>query len=340
MWGRWGRGARGWFLELRLLAVLLWSYTAVAIGTALAILEEGTFDLTWFLVAMLLGVLIQGWVTHAINEIYDWRSGTDRYGTVRGLSGGSKVLRDGLLDERGLWIIFAASTIAVLILAVLVFAYRAWWLVLLIAPSYILGVVYTVPPIATSYRPFLGEWVGGFPGVVLAGLGAYAIQTLTLSWTAVLVVVPHAFVCLAKLVVHHYLDAEADANARPVKRTTVVALGIRAARGYAIALVLSGAALYALLGWIVHPAFFIGALLTAVAALFHMRIRPTDLKSVTRNELRIVQLGLAAGLGTAVVMAPSLWPLLLVAGIGYLSHVIVAAPPRDLARAWFSKSSE
>src|SRR5438309_7619408 len=90
--GRWWRKALGWFLEFRTIPVLLWSYTSVALGTALAFVDLGRIDAVWFLVAMALAGLVQGWETHAINDIFDWRSGTDRHGSPRALSGGSKVL--------------------------------------------------------------------------------------------------------------------------------------------------------------------------------------------------------------------------------------------------------
>jgi len=55
---------------------------------------------------------------------------------------------------------------------------------------------------------------------------------------------------------------------------------------------------------------------------------------VTRNELRIIQLGIAAGAGTAVGLAPGMWPVLPAAVLGYLAHLAVVAPPAELARAW------
>src|SRR3990170_1619252 len=216
--GGWRRRALGWFLEFRLIPVLLWSYTAVALGTALAYADGGGIDLGWLAVSMALAGLVQGWVTHAVNEVYDWRSGTDRDGSPRALSGGSKVLGLGLLTERDLWTIWAVSTAIVAGLSVLVGLMRAWWLVLLIATGYGLGIAYTLPPLATAYRPFAGEWLGGFPGVLLAGLGAYGIQALRVSWTAVAALTAHALVCTAMLVMHHYVDAPADATARPEKR--------------------------------------------------------------------------------------------------------------------------
>jgi 1,4-dihydroxy-2-naphthoate octaprenyltransferase len=273
-------------------------------------------------------------VTHATNEIYDWRSGTDRVNGGRALSGGSRVRNLDLLDERDLWWIFAVSTVAVAALTAWVILARAPWLALLILGGYALGLAYTIPPIATSYRPLAGEWLGGFPGVLLSGLGAYGIQTLSLSVVVVLALSAHALVCTAMLMVHHYLDAPMDAAARPPKRTTVVAFGFARSKLYAGGMASIAAGMYGILGVIVHPAFLLGAALTAPAVWIHLRIDPTDLKSVTRGELRIIQLGIAAGLSTAVGLAPPLWPLLPIAAVGYLVHLAVVSPPAELGRAW------
>lgn len=330
----WASKALGWFFEFRLIPVLLWSFTSVVLGTALAYEETGKFDPGLLAVALALAGLVQGWVTHAVNEIYDWRSGTDRDPRPRALSGGSKVRNLGLLTERDLWTIFAVSSVAIVLLAAYVALFRAPWLLLLIGVGYGLGVAYTVPPVATAYRPFLGEWLGGFPGVLLAGLGAYGIQTLTLSWTAALALSAHALVCTAMLVMHHYQDAPSDATAVPPKRTTVVVLGPTRSRQYAASLAVAGAVLYGVLGALRNPVFLLGCGLTLMAAAVHARTDLRSLVSITRNELRIIQLGIAAGLAVAVGLAPALWPLVPVAAIGYYVHLRAAAPPPELARAW------
>jgi len=329
-----GRKTLGVFLELRLIPVLLWSYTAVVLGTSVAFAETGTVDGFWFAVALALGVLIQGYSTHTINEIYDWRSGTDRHGSPRALSGGSKVVGLGLLNERDLWLLFAASTAGIAALAAIVAWARSPWLVIVIAAGYGIGLAYTWPPLATSYRPWLGEWLGGFPGVLLAGLGAYAIQTLRVSTTAVIALTAHALVCVGMLTMHHYLDVSADATAIPSKRTTVVALGARRAILYATVLVAVASILYGFLAVAAHPGFAFGLVFTLPAVVYHARVEPGDLRSVTRQELRIIQLGIAAGLSSSVALAPVLWPLLPVAALGYAAHLLAVAPPADLARAW------
>lgn len=326
--------AFGWFLEFRLIPVLLWSYTAVALGTAVAFLETGSFSVLWFAVSLALAGLVQGWSTHAINEIYDWRSGTDGDPQARALSGGSKVIRLGLLNERDLWILFAFASGAIALLAVAAALLRAPWLAVLIGLGYVIGVAYTMPPVATSYRPFAGEWLGGFPGVLIAGLGAYAIQTLTISWVAVAALAAHALVCVGMLTMHSYIDIDADAHARPAKRSTVVALGLDGARAYATLATAGAAAIYGGLAWAVHPAFLFGTAFAAVAAWAQVRADPGNLRSVTRRELQVIQLGIAAGLSTAVALAPFLWPLVPFAAIGYVAHLTAVAPPAELARAW------
>src|SRR3989442_5000883 len=86
----WARRAKGWFLEFRLIPVLLWSYTAVALGTGVAFGSSGTFTPIWFGVPLAPGGLIQGWGTPAITESHHWRSGEDPRNGGRAPPGGSR----------------------------------------------------------------------------------------------------------------------------------------------------------------------------------------------------------------------------------------------------------
>lgn len=122
------------------------------------------------------------------------------------------------------------------------------------------------------------------------------------------------------LAMHHYIDAPADAAATPPKRTTVVFLGPAGARAYATLLATGGATIY--------------ETLTLPSLVAHARGRPWDLMSVIRNELRVIQFGIAAGLAVAVVLAPFLWPLIPLAALSYVTHLVVEAPPAELRRAW------
>ena len=77
---------RGLWLEVRVIPVLLWSFSALTLGTALAA-HGRDLEVWYYLGAVALGVLIQGLLAHSVNEVEDWRSGTDRHASPRVISG-------------------------------------------------------------------------------------------------------------------------------------------------------------------------------------------------------------------------------------------------------------
>jgi len=313
----------GVFLEFRLIPVLLWSFTAVTLGTALAYHESGLLDWRWLLATLAVATLVQGFETHAVNEIYDWTSGTDRADVPRALSGGSKVLNRGLLTIRELWALFAVSSALVTILASYLVVARSWTVLVFVLPGYVSGLLYTLPPIRTAYRPFVGELSGGFLGVLLCVLGGYYVQTLTISAAAVVASVAYACVCVAMLMMHHYLDVEADLAARPPKLTTIAFLGRRAGKVYTIGYALAALAGFGVLAvW--SPLFLAAVPFAALAIVAHARTAPADPQSVTGNELRVIQLGIATGMAASIALAPVLIPLSLAAIVGYVVHLKLA----------------
>src|SRR6266536_3513093 len=97
-----GRRLLGVYLQMRVIPLLHWPYTAITLGTAVAAHSRG-YVVGWaYVLAMAVGLLLQGLVAHGVNEIVDWRSGTDRDPAPRTISGGSKVLASGLLTQREL----------------------------------------------------------------------------------------------------------------------------------------------------------------------------------------------------------------------------------------------
>jgi len=321
-----GRLATALFLEFRTIPVLLWSYTAVSLGTAVAAFEFGVFDPVVFLLSMAVATLIQGFATHAVNEIYDARSGTDLHPSPRLLSGGSRVLTAGLLTPRGMWIVLAVSTALIVVVTAGLVSLRGPAIAAFVAVGYVAGLVYTVRPIATSYRPYVGEWSGGFLGVFTGSIGAFFAQTGTVSPTAIGAAGGHAFVCVGMLLVHHYLDRDADAASHPPKRTTVVVLGFPAAKVYTLVVAAAAVTMFAVATSIGGNAFLLAVGASVAGLVAHARIRPRDVASTTRGELRVIQAGVAGGLGTAIVLAPLLWPVAPVALIGYLLHLRIGAP--------------
>lgn len=317
------RRVLGVFLEFRLIPVLLWSYTAVTLGTAIASHEHGVLDWTWYVVTLAIAMLVQGFETHSVNEIYDWESGTDRAVAPRLLSGGSKVLNRGLLTVPGLWRVFAASSVLIWALTAYLVLARSWTLIAFVLPAYLAGLLYTLPPVRTAYRPFVGELAGGFLGVLLCVLGGYYVQALTLSPAAWVAAIGYACVCVGMLLMHHYLDVEADLAASPPKRTTIAVLGREAGKSYTLGYAVSAVAAFALLAlW--TPIVLVALPFAGLALVAHARTRPAEPESVTRNELAVIRLGIATGLAAAVALAPWLFAVPLLAAAGYVVHLRLA----------------
>ncbi len=299
----------GAYLEVRVVPVLLWSYTAITLGTAVAV-HQGHALVVWaYLLALAVGALLQGLVAHSVNEIFDWRSGTDRDPAPRVISGGSKVLASGLLTQRELTWLGAGAAAAAAALGLAAAATRGWALLLFGLGGLAGAVFYTLPPVRAAYRPFAGE------GVAFACLwgcvaGAAVLQARSLSGAAVVAGVGYAASCVAMLMMHHYLDRGPDSRALPPKVTSVVRLGHEAKR-YAIAWATVPVLAFAALAVWVDPRFAIGAVAFGLALAAHATVVPDDPASVTRAELAVILLGMAGGLGTAAALVPPLaWALL------------------------------
>jgi 1,4-dihydroxy-2-naphthoate octaprenyltransferase len=306
--GRLRRRLLGVYLEVRVVPVLLWSYTAITLGTAIAV-EAGHPLVVWaYLLALAVGVLLQGLVAHAANEIVDWRSGTDRDPAPRVISGGSKVVASGLLTERELAWLGGTAAVLAAGLGLAAAAARGWALLLFGLGGLVGAVFYSMPPLRAAYRPFAGEAVA-FACLWGCVTGAAVLQADELSGAAALAGVGYAGSCVAMLMMHHYLDRGPDSRALPPKTTSVVRFG-PAARRYAIAWAAVPVAAFAALAAWSDPRFAIGAVAFALALVAHATVDPSDPTSVTRAELAVILLAMAGGLGTAAALVPDLaWAL-------------------------------
>jgi 1,4-dihydroxy-2-naphthoate polyprenyltransferase len=295
---------RGLWLEVRVIPVLLWSFSALTVGTALA--AHGRDLEVWYYVgAVVLGALIQGLLAHSVNEIADWRSGTDRHPSPRMISGGSKVILAGLMGERGLMVTFGAAFLATTVLGLTLVAARG----IVVLPFGVVGVagaiLYTLPPVRAAYRPFAGEAIA-FICLADCVVGAHVLQggrpvdTTTLA-TAVAV----AAYAVGMLMVHHYLDYDADRTATPPKVTSIVRLGLAGGRRYAIGWCVL-ALVAAMAGSVAEPRLLPLVAGYAIGLLAHLRCRPDDVESVTKSELAIIFAGIAAALSAAALLVPAL----------------------------------
>ena len=295
---------RGLWLEVRVIPVLLWSFSALTVGTALA--AHGRDLQVWYYVgAVVLGALIQGLLAHSVNEIADWRSGTDRHPSPRMISGGSKVILAGLMGERALMATFGAAFLATTVLGLTLVAARG----IVVLPFGVVGVagaiLYTLPPVRAAYRPFAGEAIA-FICLADCVVGAHVLQGgRAVDGTTLATAVAVAAYAVGMLMVHHYLDYDADRTATPPKVTSIVRLGLAGGRRYAIGWCVL-ALVAAMAGSVAEPRLLPLVAGYAIGLLAHLRCRPDDVELVTKNELAIIFAGIAAALSAAALLVPAL----------------------------------
>jgi len=293
----WQRRTKGFFMEMRVLPVLVWTFTAILIGTAVAYQETGTVNWLLFVLALLIAANAQSFPTHIVNELMDWKSGTDLHGM-----GGSKVLKYEILSQREMIVLFWCSIVAHIILSTLTaFLVGSWLVLVFYYAGLIVGITYTLPPFSFAYRPFAGEWLGGFAGVFIAVTGAYFTQTLTLTVTSIGAAIGVGLLCVAIMIMFHTIDYEADKNANPQKKTTVVLLGKKSAKSYVLACVFSAIILFAFLELFAMP--YLILVVFALAEFWHFaQYNPLNVKSIVRRSKIITYLHISAGIVFATVI--------------------------------------
>ncbi len=300
--GPW-RWARGLWTLLRFVPVLTWSGAALLIGIGIAY-AQGTFNPLYTLLMLGGAVLLQGFVTHAYNDITDWRSGTDP-ASPRIMSGGSHVIPQGYFTPRGLGTIGAATLLLTLAIGLYFIFAVGPGVAIVLAVGVYAGVFYTTPPLATGYRPFVGEWLTALPALVALPVGAYYILTRTLTAAVLVAGSVHGILCIARLMNHHIPDMAADAAARPRKVTSVVwvrdHLGLRYVPWLGALYFLVAAAVAGLGGLLINPSLAVPLPFALASAGLAATADPSDAAQVTRRELWISLLIVASAV--ALVMA-------------------------------------
>lgn len=286
----------------------IWTGSTVLLGLT----AERRFVAGWevaLTVVAVGGVALQGYITHGLNDLYDWQSGTDQTTPGR-ISGGSHVMRDGLLDIRRIWLTVGAAMAIYLGLLAWMGGVRTMLLWPLGIVALLASVFYSVPPLRFCYRPLAGEWLGIFPamtaGVLAAGLVVGESLTPVLWVTAIL----QGVICGASVMEHHLVDVDSDWAARPQKRTSpaywqraVGRPGSEVAAAYlGIACVISVAAALQ-----IAPRFWWSAGLTMAGAFLALGTRWGNIEDETRHDYWLKFLGAANALGYLVIAVATGW---------------------------------
>lgn len=274
---------KAWFMIFRILAVLVWAVMTVLLSSAVVFYETGRIDWVNFLLVMAIASITQGFPAHIVNEIYDWRSGADQYKKIGEKSGGSKVIKSGLATIPQLWLMFGITS--VISFSLVIFLYmrtdpRSLWF---FGVGYFVCIFYTLPPMRFAYRPFAGEWLGGFAGIMLNMTGNYFVQTGFISSLVLVFSITIGLVYIAIMMLFHYLDYESDRHAVPLKRTTIVYLGLQRSKVYVMILLLLSTALSVALALQISSLFFLVTLSNVIQFVIQARCNPSNAESIVKT---------------------------------------------------------
>lgn len=241
------RKLKNWLAELRA-PFLTATLVSVILGTAIAWTRNNTFDLGYFLLALLGGAFLH-LGTNVANDYYDHKSGNDEVNKeyVRPFSGGSRTIQLGLLTPREV----LSGALVFYILATLIGLYLAWikgpFVLILGFVGLLSGFFYTAPPFNWAGKG-IGEALVGANFGALMTLGAYYVQTQKLGLEPLVASIPVSLLIAAVLYINEFPDYAADKAVG--KNTLVVRLG-RSKAMYGYALIVLGAYTFIILNVLV-----------------------------------------------------------------------------------------
>jgi 1,4-dihydroxy-2-naphthoate octaprenyltransferase len=313
---------RNWQVALRI-PFLTASIVPIVLGTVVAGLASGALRFDLFLLTLLAGLLVQAG-TNVLNDYFDHRSGNDdaNHEFVRPFSGGSRAIQLGLLSP----VEMLGGALLMILFAGLIGVYlgleRAPFLFVLGAIGLFSGVFYTGQPFNFASRG-VGELLVGLNYGVLMTLGAYVVQTQTLSWAPVVASLPVSLLITAVLYVNELPDYTADSAVG--KNTVVVRLG--RAHALSVYVVLVAGAYLSIMAAVwagLLPASALLALITlpmAVMAAGYIRKHHSSSFDLIPANAMTVMAHLATGLLLALAFA---WEWLGAQEVAYVA-VIAAA---------------
>jgi 1,4-dihydroxy-2-naphthoate octaprenyltransferase len=181
------------------------SFLLVSLGTAVAA-HDGFFNSTYYVLSII-GVTLAQNAVNVLNDYYNHKTGVDAATVETPFSGGSKFLVSGLIQPKSALSFGLAS----LMLAIPIGAYfvltRGIALLGLVAVAAVSVYFYS----DTFARIYLGEFLAGLNLGPLAIIGAYFVQTATISVGAVVVGLAPGIMIANVLFLNEMPDIEADA---------------------------------------------------------------------------------------------------------------------------------
>ena len=177
----------------------------VIFGTVLAVVYGGyTLKPLLFILAFIAMVILHTGA-NILSDIYDYKKGLDKEPSP--VSGG--IVR-GLITVREAWI----ASVGMLILGTIIGLYLTWvsgpWLLAIGVLGLLVGTFYTTDTVLAMKYHGLGDLAVFLNFGILGSLGAYYVQSSTLSWIPVLWAVPMSMLVIAILHANNWRDIQSD----------------------------------------------------------------------------------------------------------------------------------
>lgn len=282
------RKLKGLLILTRFLPTISWGISAALIGLAFALprLSRGGGDWLSFVLVQVNIVLFHGVASHAINDLADWYSGTDKL-SPGFYSGGSKVIRNLFLREKELVVIIVVSILLGLIISAYLTVKHGGIIILFLLIALWSAISYSHPPFRLSYRPLVGEWLAAFPAVAATTYIGFFVLTGTITVSVIIAGVAHALLSIGLLMVHHITDIGADLMADPPKVTSVAFVAKKFGQKrckMVAALYFFLTILLSLLAMLFQPILVISAFFALACFFIALKVNPDSVSDVTRWE--------------------------------------------------------
>lgn len=233
-------------------------------GTCIA-WYDGYFNIGDALLATF-GLILTHISVNTLNDFFDFRSGIDKVTNRTPFSGGSGMLKEGLLSPREVLLLGIVSLLLAMPIGIYFILTKGWLLLPLIIVAAACVILYS-PLIQKFYWP---EW-SPFLGLgVLPVLGMYFSQTGVYTLHAVIAAIPSGFLVHNLLLLNEFPDIEADRVAN--RKTLPITMGGRgAAIFYSVFTILVYAWIAGAVIFKAMPVFTLLALLTLPLAVKAIR---------------------------------------------------------------------
>lgn len=271
----------------RVIPVLTFTRSIMLINIAFA-WKQGVAIWPHVLPLVVGGFLINGFLGHSLNDINDWESGTDK--VSKGiLSGGSKVVRKGLLSKKDLNKVAFFSLNIILLIGLYLYLFRGFLVIVALGIGVFIAWAYTCPPFRLAYKPFIGELMGLWVAGVVLSIASYFVLTGGFHPVPFFAGVVQTTLLTGWIMQHHIPDIPADLSAIPQKLTTPALFFMRwGSRGAVLPAIFyfSLAVAASIMGFLYINEIFICMLLPALIGILAAAMTDTvNVHDATRKQL-------------------------------------------------------